>query len=253
MELKIYESSGKYLIRLAGRIVLDECDRLKSSIDPLITPSTTHIHLDLSEVEFIDSAGLGALVRVKVSSNKHRSQLALLNPSRSVSDILMVSKLDTIFDVITGEESETLIRELAQPQFQKSVDGPAVGPQLSRGPAMPSMPGMGMPPPGGVQQGGSAGGGSPKEQIDRLLKEAVEYMKRQNYDEAAECYKKAIGISPDYLPAHNNLAIVYEKQDHTRDQAIDQWNKVLELSRSRNDQKHIDRAIKHLNLLQSQA
>ena len=243
MEIKIYESAGKFLIRLSGRIVLDECDRLKNSIVPLVNPNTSQLFLDLSGVEFIDSAGLGALVGIKVSSNKHKARLALLNPSRGVSDILMVSKLDSIFDILTGEDSEEHVRQLAQPQYERSAGGPSVGPQVSRGPAMPSMPGMN--PPGG-------GAATPKQRIDKLLSEAVEFMKRAEYGEAAKCYQQAIDITPDYLPAHNNLAIVYEKLPETKDQAIKQWNRVLELSKSRNDQKHIDRAVKHLNMLQSQ-
>lgn len=117
MDIKIYEASGKVLVRLKGRIVLDECDRLKSTITTVINPEVTNLNLDLSGVDFIDSAGLGALVGVKVTSNKHRTRLALINPSRGVSDILMVSKLDSIFDILTGSEAEELLRSLAQPQY----------------------------------------------------------------------------------------------------------------------------------------
>jgi anti-sigma B factor antagonist len=247
MEIKIYESSGKVLIRLRGRIVLDECDRLKSTIIPLVTPSITAINLDLSEVDFVDSAGLGALVGIKVSSNKHRARLALINPSRNVSDILMVSKLDSIFDIVTGADAEELIRSLAQPQYERSAgDGPP-GPQLSRGPVMPSMPGMSVPR-GGPSLSASTPA-SPKEQIDRLCRDAVDAMKKGDYEAAANCYVEAIRINPDYLPAHNNLAIVYEKVPQWQDKAIEQWEKVLELSQRRGDGKHVERAQKHLSHL----
>ena len=245
MELKIYESDRKILIRFHGRIVLDECDRLKSTIVPMISPQVTNLFLDLSGVEFIDSAGLGALVGIKVSSNKHRTRLALLNPSRGVSDILMVSKLDSIFDIITGHDAEGHVRSLAQPQYERSADGPAAGPMVSRGPAIPAMPGAGLP-------SSPAAALSPKDRIDKLLRDAVEHMRKGDYEQAAQCYIDAIEVNPDYLPAHNNLAIVYEKQPQTHAKAIEQWTKVLNLSRSRGDQKHIERAVKHLNQLQSQ-
>lgn len=258
MDIKIYEASGRVLVRLKGRIVLDECDRLKSTITTVINPEVSNLNLDLSGVDFIDSAGLGALVGVKVTSNKHRTRLALINPSRGVSDILMVSKLDSIFDIVTGTEAEELLRSLAQPQYERSAGGPAVGPQLSRGPAMPVMPGMGLPrnaPPapgaGGSPVPASAAGtaASAKDRIDQLCRDAVEFMRKLDYEQAAACYQQVIDMSPDYLPAYNNLAIVYEKMPSAQARAIEAWKKVLELSSRRNDAKHIERAQKHLEAL----
>lgn len=257
MDIKIYEASGKVLVRLKGRIVLDECDRLKSTITTVINPEVTNLNLDLSGVDFIDSAGLGALVGVKVTSNKHRTRLALINPSRGVSDILMVSKLDSIFDILTGSEAEELLRSLAQPQYERSAGGPAVGPQLSRGPAMPVMPGMGglrnAPPPApasSVPPAAAAGtAASPKDRIDQLCRDAVAFMQKTDYEQAASCYQQVIDISPDYLPAYNNLAIVFEKMPGAQGKAIEAWKKVLELSSRRNDAKHIERAQKHLETL----
>jgi anti-sigma B factor antagonist len=252
MDIKLYESNGNLLARLSGRLVLDECDRLKSTIVPAVVPGTARVSLDLSGVEFIDSAGLGALVGIKVSSNKHKARLALVNPSRNVSDILMVSKLDSIFDIVTGPDAEELIRSLAQPQFEKVPGGSAPPPpQMGRGPAMPVMPTSApasataaFPPGGGQQQL------SPKERIDQLCKDAVEHMRRADYESAAKCYQGAIDINPDYLPAHNNLAIVYEKLPQWNDKAIKAWQRVLELSERSKDEKHIDRAKKHLQNLQ---
>lgn len=241
MELKFYEAHGNLLVKLRGRVVLDECDRMKATIVPAIAPGVSQINLDLSEVDFIDSAGLGALVGIKVSANKHRARLTLINPSRGVSDILMVSKLDSIFDIITGADADALLRQVAQPQFEKAPAG-AAPVAASSGPAMPVMPASAAAMPG------SAGTG--KDRIDQLCKDAVDHMRRGDYDSAAQAYREAIEINADYLPAHNNLAIVYEKKPEWRSQAIAQWKRVLDLSSRNGDQKHIDRARKHLATLE---
>ena len=60
MEIRIYSSKDKLLVQLAGRVVLDECDRLKSAVVPRIAPGIGQVVLDLGKVDFIDSAGLGA-------------------------------------------------------------------------------------------------------------------------------------------------------------------------------------------------
>lgn len=239
MQIRIYEATGNLLVRLAGRIVLDECDRLKSTIVPAISGSVSQVNLDMSGVEFIDSAGLGALVGIKVSANKQRAKLTLVTPSRGVSDILMVSKLDSIFDVMTGADAEALVKTLAQPQFERSPGVAAPAAAASRGPAMPVMPSAAGANPGGA-----------KERIDSLCKDAVEHMRKGDYDSAVMCYEEAIQINPDYLTAHNNLAIVYEKKPQWQAKAISAWQRVLEISSRNNDQKHIDRANKHLASLQ---
>lgn len=244
MDIRIFEATGNLLVKIRGRVVLDECDRLKSTVYPMIHQGVSQVNLELSAVDFIDSAGLGALVGVKVWAKKYRCRLALLSPSRGVSDILMVSKLDSIFDIITGQDAEELVKALSHPQFERSA---ASAPQAvhageHRGPAMPSAQFSHAP--------SAPVASNPKERIDQLCKDAVEHMRKGDYDNAASCYLEAIEINPDYLPAHNNLAIVYEKRPQWQDKAIVQWQKVLDISSRNNDQKHIDRAQKHLDNLQ---
>lgn len=245
MDLRIFENSGQLLFHLSGRIVLDECDRLKSSILQFLGPKVTQLYLDLSKVDFIDSAGLGALVGIKVSANKHRAKLAIISPSRGVSDILTVSKLDSIFEIITGADAEQIVTSIAKPETEKSIAAGQASPAASRGPAVPSMPATGARPAAAPPDGA-------KDQIDRLCRDAVEHMRRGDYESAASAYLKAIEINPDYLPAHNNLAIVYEKRPEWHAEAVAQWKRVLDLSSRNNDTKHVDRAKKHLANLQLQ-
>lgn len=237
MDIEIYQSDGKMLVRLTGRVVLDECDRLKGVIVSRIAAGIRQVNLDLSNVDFIDSAGLGVLVAMKVSSNKNRANLALISPSKGVNDILMVSKLDSIFDIVTGAEAKQIIDQLAKPQNLVGSPEPESVPQ-------PEVPAFQAPP------GGEAEAQSAKARIDKLCNEAIAHMRQRDYERAIACYKKVLEIEPAHLPAHNNLAIVYEKMPQWQDLAIAQWERVLELSQEREDQKHIERAQKHLAAIQ---
>jgi anti-sigma B factor antagonist len=247
MDIRLYQNRDKMLVQLSGRVVLDECDRLKAAIVPRIAPPVSQVILDLGRVDFIDSAGLGALVGMKVSSNKNRARLSLASPSKSVSEILLVSKLDSIFEVLKGSDANNLIGSLARSEFLVSGDesSPAVATtqttQQFQSP--PPQSGASRPDPE------AAPSGSPKEQIEHFCRKAVEFMRNREFDPAVDCYKKALALDPDYLPAHNNLAIVYEKKPQWNSLAVKQWEKVLELSQTRGDQKHIERAQKHLDAL----
>lgn len=254
MEIRIYSSKDKLLVQLAGRVVLDECDRLKSAVVPRIAPGIGQVVLDLGKVDFIDSAGLGALVGMKVSANKNRARLTLAGPSKSVSDILLVSKLDSIFEILNGADAQALVSSLAKPEYlakdesmsalpstvsNQGFQAPPNAPTVSA-----SMGSLSMSPPAATT------GASSRDQLEDYCRLAVEHMRNREYEKAVECYEQALKLDPEYLTALNNMAIVLEKKPQWRDRAIQQWQVVLRLSTARGDQKHLERAQKHLDALQ---
>jgi len=266
MEINIYRANNNLYIEINGRIVLDVCEIIKNVAVSLIDKGINQVYVDLAFVDYIDSAGLGVLVGLKATSNKNKARLVLVSPSPGVMDILTISKLDMIFDIITGSESELLKQSLALKEYlikniveeepiPKKVpmgeapgreETPAkktasAGAKAKQPPAAPETPPM--PPP--------AAGKSVKEQVDEHCRKAVELMRQGDYEKAVEKYIDALKLDPDYLPAYNNLAIVYEKRPSWRGKAIETWEKVLELSQGIGDQKHIDRAQKHLSTLKT--
>lgn len=302
MDIQVFRQNADLLIQLTGRIVLDETDRLKTNTVPLIDTTVSLVYLDLSRVEFMDSAGLGVLVGLKMTTNKAKARLVLVAPSKAVHDILYVSKLDSIFDILTGAEAEGVrIRLGTVANLQRSIGkdagagtpaaGPAGGASGGRISAPPapgafsigsSAPGgggapqfsaprpapqpafaspMAAPQPGFANQPSSAAGNRPaaapagadassmRARIEAHCREAVEFMRQGDYDRAADCYQKAVDLDPNYLPAYNNLAIVYEKKPAWHQKAIEAWEKVYQLSSKNGDQKHMERASKHLNNL----
>lgn len=273
MELESYQTRGDLYFLLRGRVVLEECERLKQACIPLITKGIEQVMVDLSAVDFIDSAGLGVLVGLKMTANKNKARIMLLQPSKPVADILYISKLDGIFDIITGADADVMKSQTAQLQYRVGAGGaPKSGGFESVAPAPPSPSGQAPPASSGsawtgrrietafpdisVAEERPAGGGggdsdvrSQKEVIEEHCRRAVDYMRQGNYDMSVDEYQRALEIDPEYLPALNNLAIVFEKQPSWLARAIEQWETVLRLSQQRGDQKHIDRAQRHLSSL----
>lgn len=253
MEIRIYSSKDKLLVQLAGRVVLDECDRLKSAVVPRIAPGIGQVVLDLGKVDFIDSAGLGALVGMKVSANKNRARLTLAAPSKSVSDILLVSKLDSIFEILNGADAQALVASLARPEFLAKDEGMSALPSTVSSPtfqAPPNMPTVSASMGSLSMSPATSSPGTSRDQIEDFCRQAVEHMRNREYEKAVECYEQALKLDPEYITALNNMAIVLEKKPQWRDRAIKQWQNVMRLSTARGDQKHIERAQKHLDALQ---
>jgi tetratricopeptide (TPR) repeat protein len=127
---------------------------------------------------------------------------------------------------------------------------------LSAGSASPSFPmddrGAGraaLPPGPAAKPKSSVDEKSMKELVELHCGRAFEHMRKGAYEESIQEYRRALEYDPDYLPALNNLAIVYEKKPSWHAQAILHWEKVERLSATKGDPKHVERARKHLDNL----
>ena len=94
------------LVDISGHIVLGpETGLLRSAVHDLLRRGDKKIILNLAEVSYIDSSGLGELIASYTTVRNQGGQLKLLNLTKKVQDLLLVTKLYTIFDV---KESEYL-------------------------------------------------------------------------------------------------------------------------------------------------
>ena len=69
----------------------------------MVSQGKKKILLNLESVPYIDSAGLGEIVRTYTSISRQGGRLKLLNVSKRIQDLLVITKLITIFDSYDGE------------------------------------------------------------------------------------------------------------------------------------------------------
>lgn len=92
------------VVDLGGRITLgDGSTTLRDTIRTLLKQGDTRILLNLGEVSYIDSSGLGELVSAFTLVRRSGGDLKLLNLTRKVHDLLQITKLYTVFDVQEDE------------------------------------------------------------------------------------------------------------------------------------------------------
>jgi len=92
------------VVDLGGRIVLgDGSALLRKTIRSLMDSDRTKILLNLADVDYIDSSGIGELVHAYTSVKNRGGELKLLHLTRKVHDILQITKLFTVFDVYSDE------------------------------------------------------------------------------------------------------------------------------------------------------
>jgi anti-sigma B factor antagonist len=92
------------VVDLSGRITLGEgCSQLRDLIRDLLAKGHKKLLLNLAEVTYIDSSGIGELVSGFTAVSNHSGQLKLLNLTKKVHDLLQITKLLTVFDVHDDE------------------------------------------------------------------------------------------------------------------------------------------------------
>jgi len=98
------EVSHVTILDIRGRIVLgDEIHRLRDAVRNLIADGKKKIILNLEEVDYIDSSGVGELVGAFTTVKNAGGELKLLNLTQKVHDVLHVTKLYTVFDIRDDE------------------------------------------------------------------------------------------------------------------------------------------------------
>lgn len=100
------------VIDAAGRITLGEgASTFRDMIRDLATKGEKKLLLNLSEVSYIDSSGIGEMVSGFTTVTNHGGQLKLLGLSKRVKDLLQITKLYTVFEVF--EDEATAVRSFA--------------------------------------------------------------------------------------------------------------------------------------------
>ena len=93
------------ILDLKGKITLGEGDEaLKDKINSLILQNHKRILLNLADVPYIDSAGLGEIVRTYTTVSRQGGQLKLVNLTKRITDLLAITKLLTVFETFDTEK-----------------------------------------------------------------------------------------------------------------------------------------------------
>ncbi len=96
--------SGVTVLDLKGKMTLGEGDELlKDKINSLLADGKKKLILNLEGVPYIDSAGLGEIVRTYTTVSRQGGSLKLLNLTKRIEDLLSITKLLTVFDTFDSE------------------------------------------------------------------------------------------------------------------------------------------------------
>ena len=106
MKVSTRQVDGVTILDLSGRITLGEGSvQLRDAVRDLLGKGRKRILLNLGDVNYIDSSGIGELVSAYTTARNQGGDLKLLNLTKKVHDLLQITKLYTVFDIKDDEAS----------------------------------------------------------------------------------------------------------------------------------------------------
>ena len=93
------------ILDIQGKILIGEGDdALREAVTRLVESGKKKILLNLADVPYVDSAGLGEIVRTYTTVSRKGGKLKLLNLTKKIQDLLSITKLLTVFETYESED-----------------------------------------------------------------------------------------------------------------------------------------------------
>jgi anti-sigma B factor antagonist len=105
MQIAERDSGAVTILDLAGKVTLGEGDALlKDKLHSLLHQGKKDVLLNLAQVSYVDSAGLGAIVSAYTTMTREGGSLKLSNVTKKLQDLLSITKLLTVFETFDNED-----------------------------------------------------------------------------------------------------------------------------------------------------
>lgn len=92
-------SGGVTILDISGHVTLnDGADQIRDKVKAVLAEGKRQVLINLGQVSYMDSAGLGELVQAYSTVSKQGGALKLLSPTKRLKDLLVITKLATVFD-----------------------------------------------------------------------------------------------------------------------------------------------------------
>jgi anti-sigma B factor antagonist len=99
-----WEIDGVTVLNLSGRLTLGEATtQFRSAIEELVAAGKPNILLDLHEVSYLDSSGIGELVAAHTACKRNGGALKLMNLGRRTENLLQTMSLYTVCEIVPDE------------------------------------------------------------------------------------------------------------------------------------------------------
>jgi anti-sigma B factor antagonist len=99
MDIQV-ESQGDYrIVRIQGKITFEYCPMLQSRLDAILDEGARRIEIDFAEVPFIDSSGVGEVLRLFKRISESGGEVILSNPNKKLRELFLMYRFDQFMKI----------------------------------------------------------------------------------------------------------------------------------------------------------
>ena len=104
LHMEVTRQGDAGVVKIIGSVSLGDADRLREQLEDLAAEHVPVIVLDLEQMDFICSLGLGAIITGHLKCRHHQGQIRLVNPTEQVRELLETTRLTKLFTVYESIE-----------------------------------------------------------------------------------------------------------------------------------------------------
>jgi anti-sigma B factor antagonist len=104
LEIKASEREAIAILAMKGRLTVGEASSIRDKVTELLVQQRKNVIFDLAQVDYIDSTGLGSMVICFTTIKKAGGALKLVSLNKRNIELLLLTKLHTIFEVFSDEQ-----------------------------------------------------------------------------------------------------------------------------------------------------
>jgi anti-sigma B factor antagonist len=104
LQLQVERRTDAAVVKISGSVSMAEAEKLRASLEALAAERVPLIVLDLNEMDFISSLGLGAIISGHLKCRHHQGQIRLVRPTPPVRELLETTRLNKLFGVYDNLE-----------------------------------------------------------------------------------------------------------------------------------------------------
>lgn len=104
LRLDVSREGDAVVLKVSGSVSISDAERLREQLEALAAEQVPVVVLELSEMDFISSLGLGAIISGHLKCRHHHGQIKLVNPTAAVRELLETTRLTKLFGVFESVE-----------------------------------------------------------------------------------------------------------------------------------------------------
>ncbi len=105
MDIQVESRGDRRIVRISGKITFEHCPALASRLDPVLEEGVREVIIDFKNVPFMDSSGIGEILRLFKAMRDRGGSLVLINPNRKLLSLFSMYRFEKFMKILEEVEA----------------------------------------------------------------------------------------------------------------------------------------------------